>query len=55
MWVTVLQIKVQVDVTFDQKYFIGTYWQLTATLILLSILLIFDIIKVEFQLKAVQR
>ena len=39
--------KVQVGVIFNKKYFIGTYRQLTATLILLSILLIFDIIKVE--------
>ena len=36
--------KVQVGLIFMRNIFIGSYWHLTATLILLSILLIFDII-----------
>ena len=39
--------KVQVGVIFDKKYFICSYQQLTAMLILLSILLIFDVRNME--------
>ena len=47
--VTVLQTKVQVGVIFDEKNFIDAYRQLIATLILLSILSIFNIIIMDYK------
>ena len=34
--VRVLQTKVQVNVIFDKKFFIGSYWQLTTMLSILD-------------------